>query len=93
MDPFLQQIVPGQDNSVAIELISTHIRRQLKERTHHFRKKMAAKLQPSISRGPRKQLSDEELGLIVLDQTHQLKVCTMLSGLMSPVECLVNLFY
>ncbi|EIM91258.1 armadillo/beta-catenin/plakoglobin [Stereum hirsutum FP-91666 SS1] len=66
-------IVPGQDNSVAIELIATHIRRQLKERTHHFRKKMAAKLQPSISRGPRKQLSDEDLGLIVLEQTHQLR--------------------
>lgn len=61
---------------MAIELISTHIRRQLKERTHHFRKKMAAKLQPSISRGPRKQLPDEELGLIVLEQTPQLSVST-----------------
>lgn len=64
---------------MAIELIATHIRRQLKERTHHFRKKMAAKLQPSISRGPRKQLSDEDLGLIVLEQTHQLRVSTALS--------------
>lgn len=72
----LRQIVPGKDNSVAIELISTHIRRQLKERSNHFRKKMAAKLQPSLSRGPPKRMSDEELGLIILPQTPQLQVRT-----------------
>ncbi|KAG7451188.1 armadillo/beta-catenin/plakoglobin [Guyanagaster necrorhizus] len=34
-------IVPGSNNSVAIELITTHIRRQLQERSNRFRAKMA----------------------------------------------------
>ncbi|KIJ66860.1 hypothetical protein HYDPIDRAFT_26280 [Hydnomerulius pinastri MD-312] len=33
-------VVPGSNNSVAIELISTHIRRQMNERARHFRKNM-----------------------------------------------------
>ena len=36
------QIVPGHDNDVAINLIATHIRRQLKERATRFRPQMAA---------------------------------------------------
>ncbi|ETW83025.1 hypothetical protein HETIRDRAFT_157190 [Heterobasidion irregulare TC 32-1] len=65
-------IVPGKDNSVAIELISTHIRRQLEQRTRHFRRKMAS-MQRSISRGPPRPLTNEELGMVVLPQTPQLK--------------------
>ncbi|KAI9512057.1 armadillo/beta-catenin/plakoglobin [Russula earlei] len=65
-------IVPGKDNAVAIELISTHIQRQLERRSRHFRQKMAASLSlmPSLSRGPP---STDELGVTVLEQTPQLK--------------------
>ncbi|TFY70473.1 hypothetical protein EVG20_g2532 [Dentipellis fragilis] len=66
-------IVPGKDNSVAIELISTHIRRQLEKRARQFRRKMAGTLSRSLSRGPARHLTNEELGLVVLDQTPQLK--------------------
>ncbi|KAF8269548.1 uridine kinase family-domain-containing protein [Lactarius quietus] len=67
-------IVPGKDNAVAIELISTHIRRQLEQRSRHFRRKMAETLKRSMSKGPSKELTIEDLGLTVLDQTPQLKV-------------------
>jgi len=67
-------IVPGKDNAVAIELISTHIRRQLERRSRHFRPKMAVplslNLKPSLSWGP---LTTSDLGLTVLEQTPQLK--------------------
>ncbi|KAH9037867.1 armadillo/beta-catenin/plakoglobin [Lactarius pseudohatsudake] len=66
-------IVPGQDNAVAIELISTHIRRQLEQRSRHFRRKMAESLKRSLSKGPPRELTIEELGLSVLEQTPQLK--------------------
>ncbi|KAH9002911.1 armadillo/beta-catenin/plakoglobin [Lactarius hatsudake] len=66
-------IVPGQDNAVAIELISTHIRRQLEQRSRHFRRKMAESLKRSLSKGPPRELTIEELGLTVLEQTPQLK--------------------
>jgi hypothetical protein len=61
---------------VAIELISTHIRRELERRSRHFRQEMAGSLSlgPSLSRGPAREPSIEELGLTVLEQTPQLKV-------------------
>ncbi|GAW01666.1 armadillo beta-catenin plakoglobin [Lentinula edodes] len=37
---FADIIVPGQNNSVAIDLISTHTRRQLQERSNSFRPRM-----------------------------------------------------
>ncbi|KAI0250254.1 armadillo/beta-catenin/plakoglobin [Lactifluus subvellereus] len=66
-------IVPGKDNSVAIELISTHIQRQLERRSRRFRQKMAVSLARSLSQSPPRELSIEELGLTVLEQTPQLK--------------------
>ncbi|KAI0064778.1 armadillo/beta-catenin/plakoglobin [Artomyces pyxidatus] len=66
-------IVPGNDNHVAIELISTHIRRQLEQRSRHFRRRMAANLKRSLSRGPARPLTVEELGITVMKQTPQLK--------------------
>ncbi|KIK63042.1 hypothetical protein GYMLUDRAFT_242111 [Collybiopsis luxurians FD-317 M1] len=39
---FADIIVPGQNNSVAIELISTHTRRQLLKRSNAFRPKLVA---------------------------------------------------
>ncbi|KAI0264485.1 armadillo/beta-catenin/plakoglobin [Gloeopeniophorella convolvens] len=68
-------IVPGNNNGVAIELISTHIRRQLDQRSRHFRRKMAAaaSLRRSMSKGPPRELTIEESGVTVLEQTPQLR--------------------
>ncbi|KAI0288012.1 uridine kinase family-domain-containing protein [Russula brevipes] len=87
-------IVPGKDNAVAIELISTHIRRQLEQRSRRFRQKMAdsLSLEPSISRGPREP-SIDELGLTVLEQTPQLKVAFILVGVMMLMLAMEKLPY
>ncbi|KAJ8588445.1 P-loop containing nucleoside triphosphate hydrolase protein [Rhizopogon salebrosus TDB-379] len=62
-------IVPGSNNSVAIDLISTHIRRQMTERATHFRKHMASKtIECCLSDG-----NPVSSNLIVLPQTPQLK--------------------
>jgi hypothetical protein len=65
------QIVPGNDNAVAIELISTHIHRQLKDRSMQFRKQMA-----STPIDDRLSFLAETANpsLILLPQTRQLKV-------------------
>ncbi|KIM80473.1 hypothetical protein PILCRDRAFT_9652 [Piloderma croceum F 1598] len=64
-------IVPGNDNAVAIELISTHIHRQLEDRSIHFRKQMASTpMEEHLS------FIDGETtipNLILLPQTPQLK--------------------
>ncbi|GJE88636.1 uridine kinase family protein [Phanerochaete sordida] len=69
-------IVPGSDNHVAIDLICTHIKRQLKNRKSRLRAQMALA-------GPREQLSrqasplmtfeDPWPGLVVIPETAQLK--------------------
>ncbi|KAJ7650221.1 armadillo/beta-catenin/plakoglobin [Roridomyces roridus] len=62
-------IVPGSNNAVAIDIISTHIRRQLQERSNSFRPKMAMPhLFPSIS-----GKTVQDLNLTVLPQTPQLQ--------------------
>ncbi|TFK40396.1 armadillo/beta-catenin/plakoglobin [Crucibulum laeve] len=71
-------IVPGSNNAVAIDLICTHIRSQLQERTNRFRQKMAI---PHLylttgsgsgaSTPPESRL--EDLDLTVLPDTPQLK--------------------
>ncbi|KAI0279728.1 armadillo/beta-catenin/plakoglobin [Russula aff. rugulosa BPL654] len=68
-------IVPGKNNAVAIELICTHIGRELERRSRHFRQEMVGSLsvEPSLSRGPAREPSTEEIGLTVLEQTPQLK--------------------
>lgn len=64
-------VVPGSDNSVAIELLSTHIRRQMNERARHFRK--------NITYRPVDECLDSGNGthgdstLVLLPQTPQLK--------------------
>lgn len=77
------QIVPGKDNHVAIELICTHIRQQLERRSRHFRRKMAANISRSLSRGPQRQPTIDELKITVLDQTPQLKVWFVISLVVS----------
>lgn len=70
-------IVPGSNNAVAIELICTHVRRQLQERSNQFREKMATPhlyVRPSsgtISSAPPPTIQD--LNLTVLPATSQLQ--------------------
>lgn len=66
------QIVPGSNNDVAIDLICTHIQKQLKERSHKLRQKIAV---------PHKYISGtstpedfEEVDLDILKSTPQLQV-------------------
>jgi hypothetical protein len=70
--PVVLQIVPGNDNSVAIELISTHVRRQLKERSNRFRQRLA--VPPICDRLSNPKGGFGSLRLTVLPQTPQLKV-------------------
>lgn len=81
------KIVPGIDNSVAIELIATHIHRQLKERATRSRQKMAKAIPRELSL----QASAPGIGekkvhwenLFVLRQTPQLKVIGISCGILS----------
>ncbi|KAF8638288.1 hypothetical protein AX17_002308 [Amanita inopinata Kibby_2008] len=68
-------IVPGHNNAVAIELICTHIRRQLQERSNQFRQKMAIPhlYLPSRSGSPTIEYRLEDLNLTVLPQTPQVQ--------------------
>ena len=64
--------MPGSDNTVAIELISTHIRRQMNERARRFRKNIADRPLDeylNLING-----SHEDSTLVLLPQTPQLKV-------------------
>ncbi|KAG2131365.1 armadillo beta-catenin plakoglobin [Suillus clintonianus] len=64
-------VVPGSNNSVAIDLISTHVRRQMTERARHFRKHMVSQsIECCLSTLDGSPLSKN---LIVLPQTPQLK--------------------
>nr|GAT60732.1 armadillo/beta-catenin/plakoglobin [Mycena chlorophos] len=67
-------IVPGSNNQVAIELICTHIRRKLDERSNHFRAKMATPhlyTTPSGTAIPESTL--DELDLTIMPQTRQIQ--------------------
>lgn len=64
-------VVPGSNNSVAIDLITTHIRRQMAERAIHFRKLMFSQpIECCLSASDGNPVSKN---LIVLPQTPQLK--------------------
>ncbi|KAF7336650.1 Armadillo/beta-catenin/plakoglobin [Mycena venus] len=67
-------IVPGSNNTVAIDLICTHIRRKLQERSNSFRHKMATPhMYTSPSGRSIPHYSLEDLNLTVLPQTRQLQ--------------------
>ncbi|PCH42248.1 armadillo/beta-catenin/plakoglobin [Wolfiporia cocos MD-104 SS10] len=67
-------IVPGSDNAVAIDIISTHIRRQLDERATRFRQRMADAGPLDLIPKDRKPDPDKEyLNVTLLPQTPQLK--------------------
>jgi uridine kinase len=64
-------VVPGSNNSVAIDLITTHIRRKMAERARHFRKHMVSQsIECCLSTSDGNPVSKN---LIVLPQTPQLK--------------------
>ena len=68
------QIVPGHDNSVAIEIIVTHVQKMLKERSVKFRERMAraARLMHDVDDVQvAKPLTDK---VTILPSTSQLKV-------------------
>ncbi|KAF7327848.1 Uridine kinase [Mycena kentingensis (nom. inval.)] len=67
-------IVPGSNNEVAIELICTHIRRKLLDRSNHFRQKLAVPhMYPSPSGRTVAECRVEDLDLTIMPQTRQLK--------------------
>ncbi|KAG8688239.1 Uridine kinase [Ceratobasidium sp. 394] len=70
---FADIIVPGSKNDVAIDLITTHIRKKLAERSNQFRDKMARSdsLVHITNSPPMKSTSPSSL--IVLPQTPQLR--------------------
>lgn len=69
------QIVPGSSNQLAIELLVTHIKRQLDSRTLRFRN-MLARMAEEDANGSTSQTANKttEEGVILLEQTPQLKV-------------------
>lgn len=73
---FLLKIVPGHNNRVAIDLICTHVRRQLQERRNKFRGKMAIphRYLPSRSGSPTPECKVEDLDLTIHPQTTQVQV-------------------
>lgn len=71
------QIVPGSDNAVAIELISTHIRRQLKERGTRLRERLAVAGPRSLKlahNSPNPDTIHYHPNVAALSETPQLKV-------------------
>jgi hypothetical protein len=66
-----QQIVPGSANTVAIDLIATHIRDQLKQRTLSHRTTLTNLASASGDLSSAEALPSS---VIVLEQTAQLKV-------------------
>ncbi len=73
------QIVPGSDNTVAIELIATHVRRKIEDRSRYLRKSLARIGPRDLSPG---DIKDQHFpNLTVLPQTRQLQVDTHYSPL------------
>lgn len=67
-------IVPGSNNNVAIELISTHIHRELTNRAQEFRCKITSEIRRNPPTPDPSQITVEQLpNLHVVPQTPQLK--------------------
>ena len=68
--------MPGSNNSVAIDLICTHIRQKFQERSNQFRQKIAIphRYLPLPSGISTSESRVEDLNLTVYPQTNQLKV-------------------
>jgi len=68
------QIVPGSNNAVAIELISTHVRRELTHRAQEFRGKITSEIKRNPSLNPSQITVGQLSNLYIIPQTPQLKV-------------------
>ncbi|EAU85440.1 uridine/cytidine kinase [Coprinopsis cinerea okayama7 len=68
-------IVPGSNNAVAIDLMCTHIRQQLQERSKRFRGKIAIPhlYLPSKSGASTPESTIEDLDLHIMPQTRQIE--------------------
>lgn len=64
-------IVPGSNNAVAIELITTHIRSQMNERARHFRRNISYRSVDKCLNSPSGNPEDSSLTLLL--QTPQLQ--------------------
>ncbi|KAI6125082.1 armadillo beta-catenin plakoglobin [Pisolithus croceorrhizus] len=64
-------IVPGSNNAVAIQLITTHIRSQMNERARHFRRNISYRPVDKCLNSP--SGNPEDSTLILLPQTPQLQ--------------------
>ncbi|KIY44057.1 uridine kinase [Fistulina hepatica ATCC 64428] len=62
-------IVPGSNNDVAVELLTTHIRRKLQERANRFRERLAI----PVSIAHDQEINEDSLNLTVLPETRQVK--------------------
>ncbi|KAI0368662.1 armadillo/beta-catenin/plakoglobin [Pilatotrama ljubarskyi] len=68
---FANIIVPGSDNTIAIELIATHVRRKIDDRSRYLRERLARIGPQDLSPG---EVSDQDFpNLTVLPQTPQLR--------------------
>ncbi|THV07396.1 armadillo/beta-catenin/plakoglobin [Dendrothele bispora CBS 962.96] len=91
---FADIIVPGSNNDVAIELICTHVRRQLQERSNAFRRKLAVPhlYNSSLSRPPPPP-QDGDLKLEILPPTPQVQgILTLLRSTDTPRQDLIFFF-
>lgn len=83
------EIVPGSSNNLAIDLLVSHVKRQLDSRSLRFRKLLANMededhQEAAASAARRKRLSGDGEGenVFLLEQTNQLKVCLLLTSLL-----------
>ena len=66
------------DNNVAIDLICTHIRRQLDERSRSFHQNITrSQSKEQIAPSSGLSIRNEKSNLHVLEQTAQLRVCIL----------------
>ena len=75
------QIVPGSSNNLAIDLLVSHVKRQLDSRSLRFRKLLAnmEDQEPMTTRQHRLSQGQESENVYLLEQTNQLKVGLPLS--------------
>jgi len=71
---FADIIVPGASNNVAIDLIVTHIRKQLDARTLRFRNKLTVCMQSNADTEPNGEDGENPQNAIVVPQTRQIRV-------------------
>lgn len=74
------QIVPGSSNQLAIELLVSHVKRQLDSRSLRFRKLLANMESSESKLKPKSAGWQKDSHVVLLEQTNQLKVSDVLSS-------------